>query len=219
MFNNINISEFIDAFLDTVYMTFLSTIFVFIFGLLIGIILFNTNSNGLTPNKKVYQFLSLLINLLRSIPFLILIVLLIPFTRILIGTILGPSAALPALIIGATPFYARLVELALNEKGFNLIETGKAFGATNTQIITKIILPESIISLIRGITTTAIMITGYTSIAGAIGAGGLGNLAYLYGFARNRSDVTLLATLGIVVIIISIQLIGDFTIKKLRREQ
>ena len=219
MFNNIDLGEFFEAFNDTLYMTFISTLFVFIFGLLLGIVLFNTNDSGITPNKKLYQVLSLLVNLLRSIPFLILIVLLIPFTRVLIGTILGPSAALPALIIGATPFYARLVELALNEKGYNLIETGKAFGATNYQIITRIILPESILALIRGITTTAIMITGYTSIAGAIGAGGLGNLAYLYGFARNRTDVTLIATIGIVVIILLIQLLGDLTIKKLRREK
>lgn len=219
MFQNIDFSEFLEAFLDTLYMTFFSTLFVFIFGLLLGIVLFNTNNKGLTPNKRVYQVLSILTNFLRAIPFLILIVLLIPFTRIVIGTILGPSAALPALIIGATPFYARLVELALNEKGFHLIETGKAFGATNFQIITKIILPESIIALVRGITTTAIMITGYTSIAGAIGAGGLGNLAYLYGFARNRSDVTIVATIGIIIIILSIQLIGDITIKQLRREK
>lgn len=217
MFKNVDFGEFVEAFLDTLYMSFISTIFVFILGLLLGIVLFNTNKNGLTPNKNIYRILSLFISLLRSIPFLILIVLLIPFTRILIGTILGPSAALPALIIGATPFYARLVELALNEKGSDLIETGKAFGATNRQIITKILLPESMIALIRGITTTAIMLTGYTSIAGAIGAGGLGNLAYLYGFARNRTDVTIIATIGIIIIILFVQLLGDITIKKLEK--
>lgn len=217
MFKNVDLSEFFDAFIDTVYMSFVSTIFVFLFGLLLGILLFHTGKDGIKPNKTVYQILSITINLLRSIPFLILIVLLIPFTRLLIGTILGPSAALPALVIGATPFYARLVEISLNEKGKNLVETGKAFGATNVQIITKIILPESIVSIIRGITTTAIMITGYTSIAGAIGAGGLGNLAYLYGFARNRFDVTLIATIGIIVIILFIQAIGDLSIKKLQK--
>lgn len=217
MFNNIDPIEFVSAFLDTIYMSFLSSLFVFIFGLCLGILLFNTNDKGLSPNKYIYQALSITISLLRSIPFLILIVLLIPFTRILIGTILGPSAALPALVIGATPFYARLVELALNEKGIELIETGKAFGATKFQIITKIVLPESKIAIIRGITTTMIMITGYTSIAGAIGAGGLGNLAYLYGFARNRIDVTILATIGIVFIILLIQLVSDITIKKLQK--
>ncbi len=218
MFKNVDFNEFLDAFTQTVYMTGVSTLFVFFFGLLLGIWLFNTNINGLSPNKKIYQSLSILTNFLRSIPFLILIVLLIPFTRILIGTILGPSAALPALIIGATPFFARLVELSLNENGPDLIETGKAFGATNYQIISKIILPESILALLRGITTTAIMIVGYTSIAGAIGAGGLGNLAYLYGFARNRTDVTIVATFGIIIVIISIQLLSDYANKKLRRD-
>lgn len=217
MFNNIDFSEFLDAFIDTLYMSLLSTFFVFILGLSLGVLLFYIGEKGLSRNKILYQIVSVIVNLLRSIPFLILIVLLIPFTRILIGTILGPSAALPALIIGATPFYARLIELALNEKGSTLIETGKAFGASNFQIITRIILPESIVAIIRGITTTAIMIVGYTSIAGAIGAGGLGNLAYLYGFARNRMDVTLIATLGIVIIILFVQLAGDVTIKKLNK--
>ena len=217
MFKNVDLSEFFDAFIDTLYMSLLSTIFVFILGLCLGVLLFYIGEKGLSPNKILYQILSVIINLLRAIPFLILIVLLIPFTRIIIGTILGPSAALPALIIGATPFYARLIELALNEKGSSLIETGKAFGANNIQIITKIIIPESIIAIIRGIITTSIMIVGYTSIAGAIGAGGLGNLAYLYGFARNRMDVTIVATLGIVIIILIIQIAGDVTIKKLNK--
>lgn len=217
MFKNVDLDEFIDAFIDTLYMSLTATLFVFILGLALGILLFYVGEKGLSPNKVISQILSMIINLLRSVPFLILIVLLIPFTRIIIGTILGPSAALPALIIGATPFYARLIELALNEKGKDLIETGKAFGATNFQIITQIIIPESIVAIIRGITTTSIMITGYTSIAGAIGAGGLGNLAYLYGFARNRMDVTIVATLGIVIIIVFIQLLGDLSINKLNK--
>jgi D-methionine transport system permease protein len=218
MFENIDFNEFKEAFLETLYMASISTIFVFVFGILLGILLFYVGKNGLSPNQALYQTLSILVNLLRSIPFLILIVLLIPFTRLIIGTILGASAALPALIIGATPFFARIVELALNERGVDLIETGKAFGAKNSQIIFKIIIPESIISIIRGITTTSIMITGYTSIAGAIGAGGLGHMAYLYGFARGRMDVTLIATIGIVVIILLTQFIGDYTIKKLNKK-
>lgn len=218
MFHNVDLDEYIIAFIDTIYMTMFSTLFVFLFGLILGVFLFYISENGLTPNKRLYQIVSVLINVLRSIPFLILIVLLIPFTRMLIGTILGPSAALPALIIGATPYYARLVELTLNQRGKDLIETGKAFGASNIQIITKIIIPESIIGVIRGITTTAIMLTGYTSIAGAIGAGGLGHMAYLYGFARNKTDVTIAATLGIVVIIFCIQLFGDSIIKKLNKQ-
>ena len=217
MFDNIDIEAFTNAFNETIYMSFISTLFVFLFGLTLGLVLFTTGKKGLNPNKSIYQITSVSTNILRSIPFLILIVLLVPFTKILVGTILGAKAALPALIIGATPYYARLVELTLNEKGTHLIETGKAFGASNMKIVTKIIIPESLIGIIRGITVTSIMIVGYTSIAGAIGAGGLGNLAYLYGFTRNQIDVTILATLLIVGIILFIQLSSDILIKKIQK--
>ena len=217
MFKNIDFEVFNRALQETIYMSLVSSFFVFFFGLVIGILLFTTDEKGLSPNATIYRILSVFTSLFRSIPFLILIVLLIPFTKILIGTILGPSAALPALIIGATPFYARLVELSLNEKGEHLVETGKAFGATNRQIITKILLNESLPGIIRGITVTTILIAGYTSIAGAIGAGGLGNLAYLYGFARNRIDITILATIEIIIFILIIQFIGDKVVKKLNK--
>lgn len=217
MFDNIDFDVFNKALQETIYMSIVSSFFVFFLGLILGIFLFTTDEKGLRPNKTIYRILSVITSLFRSIPFLILIVLLIPITKLLVGTILGPSAALPALIIGATPFYARLVELSLNEKGEYLIETGKAFGATNTQIITKILLNESLPGIMRGITVTTILITGYTSIAGAIGAGGLGNLAYLYGFARNRIDITLLATIEIVLFILLIQFVGDKVVKKLNK--
>lgn len=217
MFNNIDFEMFNEALTETIYMTVISTMFVFVFGLVLGLVLYSFDEQGISPNRKVYRFFSFITSLLRSIPFLILIVLLIPFTKLLIGTILGPSAALPALILGATPFYARLVELTLNEKGKYLVEAGKAFGATNKQIITKILINESLPSIVRGITVTAILITGYTSIAGAIGAGGLGNLAYLYGFARNRIDITILATIEIMMMILVIQFIGDSVVKKLNK--
>lgn len=211
----IDFETYLNAFNETLYMTALSTLFVFVFGLLLGIALYTTSKDGLFPNQIIYSILSVITSIGRSIPFLILIVLLIPITRLLVGTILGPSAAIPALVIGATPFYARLVELALFDKGKDLKETGLSFGASHTTIITKILIPESKASLIRGITVTAIAITGYTSIAGAIGAGGLGNLAYLYGYARNQQDVTIIATILIVVLILAIQALGDITIKKL----
>lgn len=217
MFNDVEFSSFNEALLETIYMSLVSSFFVFFFGLALGILLFTTDEKGLSPNKPLYSILSLITSLFRSIPFLILIVLLIPFTKLIIGTILGPSAALPALIIGATPFYARLVELALNEKGKDLVETGKAFGATNKQIIFKILIPESLPSIIRGITVTTILITGYTSIAGAIGAGGLGNLAYLYGYARNKANITILATIEIVILILIIQFTGDRITKKIQK--
>jgi D-methionine transport system permease protein len=196
-------------------MTITSTIFVFFLGLIWGALLYITDESGLWENKKIYKILSFLTSTLRSIPFLILIVLLIPFTRSLLGTILGPTAALPALILGATPFYARIVEIALNETGKELKEMGLSFGATKTQVLVKIIIPESLPALIRGITVTAIAIAGYTSIAGAIGAGGLGNLAYLYGYARNRILVTITSTVLIAFLILMIQVIGDVLVKKI----
>ncbi|MFP4078995.1 MAG: methionine ABC transporter permease [Candidatus Izemoplasmataceae bacterium] len=196
-------------------MTFVATVFVAIAGLVLGVLLFVSAEDGLKPNKSLYASLSVVTSVGRSIPFLILIVLLIPITRILIGSILGPSAALPALVVGGTPFYARLVELALFEKGHDLKETGKAFGLTDFKIMTKVLIPESLPALVRGITVTAIALAGYTSIAGAIGAGGLGNLAYLYGYSRNQPEVTWMATILMVGLIIAIQLSGDLVVKKL----
>lgn len=212
---SIEVSVYLDALYETVYMTVFASLFVFVLGLLMGSILYMLHPKGLNPNKTLYSILSAFTTILRSIPFLILLVLLIPITRLLLQTILGPSAALPALTVGATPFYARIVELALLEKGAYLKETGFAFGAEPRQIMTKILIPESLPSLVRGITVTSVTIAGYTSIAGAIGAGGLGNLAYLYGYARNRQDVTLIATVLMIVFILLIQLLGDFWTKKI----
>lgn len=216
MLFDLELEVYIDALFETAFMTVLSTIFVFFLGILLGALLYSTDKDGLWENNTVHKILSITTSTLRSIPFLILIVLLIPITRLLIGTILGPEAAIPALIIGATPFYARLVEIALHETGADLKETGLSFGATKFQVLTRIIIPESLPALVRGITVTAIAITGYTSIAGAIGAGGLGNLAYLYGYARNRILVTVTATFLIAIFILLIQVIGDVTAKKLQ---
>lgn len=214
MLFDLEISVYIDALLETAYMTIVSTFFVFILGLIWGSLLYSTDKNGLWENQLIYKFLSFITSALRSIPFLILIVLLIPVTRILIGSILGPTAALPALILGASPFYARLVEIALNETGIELKETGLSFGATKIQVLIKILISESFPALLRGITVTSIAITGYTSIAGAIGAGGLGNLAYLYGYARNRINVTIIATILIALLILLIQVLGDYLVRK-----
>jgi len=212
---SVEVNVYVNALYETVYMTALSTLFVFVLGLLLGSLLYMVHPNGLMPRKAVYSALSAVTTIFRSIPFLILLVLLIPFTRLLLQTILGPSAALPALTVGATPFYARIVELALLEKGTYLKETGFAFGAKARQVMTKILIPESLPSLVRGITVTSVTIAGYTSIAGAIGAGGLGNLAYLYGYARNRQDVTVIATVLMVLFILGIQFTGDKLTKKL----
>ncbi len=213
----IGFDSYLQAFNETLYMTLMSTAFVGIIGLGLGVMLFSSAQEGLKPNKTLYSALSIITSVGRSIPFLILIVLLIPVTRIIVGSILGPSAAIPALVVGGVPFYARLVELALFEKGHDLKETGRAFGLSDIKIITKILIPESLPALIRGLTVTAIALAGYTAIAGAIGAGGLGNLAYLYGYSRNRPMVTWISTMLIVGLILTIQLIGDLLVKKLSK--
>ena len=211
----ISIDIYRTALFETMYMTFASTALVLVFGFIVGALLYYSSAQGLKPNKLLYSILSFIVSIGRSIPFLILIVLLIPVTRIIVGTILGPSAAIPALVVGGTPFYARIVELALNEKGESLRETGVAFGLSNFKIITKILIPETLPALIRGITVTSITLASFTSIAGAIGAGGLGDLAYLYGYARNRHSVTLISTALVVALVVTIQLLGDLLVKRL----
>lgn len=210
LFPNVNWPDMWEATLETLYMTAMSTLFTFIIGLVLGIVLFLTAPKQLWANKIVNWLTGAFVNIFRSIPFIILIILLIPFTSFLIGTIRGPNAALPALIIGAAPFYARMVLIALKEIDKGVIEAARSMGATTWTIIRKVLLPESKPALISGITVTAIALVGYTAMAGIIGAGGLGTLAFLDGFQRSREDVTLMATIAILVIVFAVQFIGDF---------
>ncbi|MGN1400144.1 MAG: methionine ABC transporter permease [Bacillus sp. (in: firmicutes)] len=199
-----------EATTQTLYMTAISLVAVFIFGIILGLLLFLTSKGGIWENRFVYTIISAYVNIFRSIPFIILIVLLIPFTIWLMGTMIGERAALPALVIGTAPFYARLVEIALREIDKGVIEAAKAMGAKTSTIIWKVLLPESMPAVLSGITVTAIALVGYTAMAGAVGAGGLGNLAYLEGFQRSRGDVTLVATIVILIIVFAIQILGDF---------
>lgn len=171
--------------------------------------LFLTSKGSLWQNKAVNSVIAAVVNIFRSIPFLILIILLLGFTKFLVGTILGPNAALPALVIGSAPFYARLVEIALREVDKGVIEAAKSMGAKTSTIIFKVLIPESMPALISGITVTAIALIGSTAIAGAIGSGGLGNLAYVEGYQSNNADVTFVATVFILIIVFIIQIIGD----------
>src|SRR3954465_14020418 len=192
---------------ETLYMTGISTFATLILGIILGLLLFLTAKGNMWQNYPVNKGISAIVNIFRSIPFIILIVLLIPFTMLIFRTMIGENAALPALIIGAAPFYARMVEIGLREIDKGVIEAAKSMGATTGTIIWKVLLPESMPALVSGITVTAIALVGYTAMAGAIGAGGLGNLAYLEGFQRNQSDVTLIATIIILVIVFVIQFI------------
>ncbi|WP_044338174.1 methionine ABC transporter permease [Rossellomorea aquimaris] len=215
LFPNVDWEKMWEATLETLYMTGMSVVITFILGMILGILLFLTSKENLWDNKLTYTITSAVVNVFRSIPFIILIVLLIPFTKFLLDTIRGANAALPALIIGAAPFYARMVEIALREVNKGVIEAAKAMGAKTSTIIWKVLIPESMPALVSGITVTAIALVGYTAMAGVIGAGGLGNLAYLDGFQRSREDVTLAATIMILLIVFAIQLLGDFFTNKL----
>lgn len=212
-FKNVIWPDVWTAIYETLYMTYISTVFTFIFGLIIGILLFLTSRGKSKASRISYSVLAFIVNLFRAIPFIILILLLIPFTSIIMNTISGVKGALPALIIGAAPFYARLVEIALKEIDKGVIEAVESMGANTWTLINKVLIPESLPALISGITVTAIALVGSTAIAGVIGAGGLGNLAYLVGFTRSQNDVILVATIAILIIVFIIQWIGDLIVK------
>ncbi len=209
LFPNVDWEDMWEATLETLYMTVISVSATFVLGIILGLLLFLTERGGLWQNKPVQTVVAAFVNIFRSIPFIILIILLVPFTTWLVGSMLGAEAALPALIIGAAPFYARMVEIALREIDKGVIEAAKSMGATDWQIIYKVLLPESLPALISGITVTAIALISYTAMAGVVGAGGLGTLAFLDGFQRNQNDVTLVATVIILVIVFLIQWMGD----------
>ncbi|MDU1847126.1 MAG: methionine ABC transporter permease [Niallia nealsonii] len=212
---NVNWEIMWNATKETLFMTGFSIVFTFILGIILGITLFLTDKGNMWNNVFFNRIISAIVNIFRSIPFIILLVLLIPLTTLLIGTMIGPKAALPSLIIGAAPFYARLVEIGLREVDKGVIEAAKSMGAKPITVIFKVLLPESMPALVSGITVTTIALVGSTAMAGIIGAGGLGNLAYLQGFQRGNGDVTLVSTVIILIIVFIIQFIGDFITNKI----
>lgn len=214
-FPNVKWDRMWEATNETLYMTGISVLATFILGIVLGLLLFLTSKGNIWENRTVNTIISAIVNIFRSIPFIILIVLLIPFTKLIVGSMIGENAALPALIIGAAPFYARMVEIGLREIDKGVIEASKSMGAKTITIIVKVLLPESMPALVSGITVTAISLVSFTAMAGVIGAGGLGNLAYLEGFQRSRFDVTLMATIVILVIVFIIQFAGDYITTKL----
>ncbi|MDR6464619.1 methionine ABC transporter permease MetI [Chryseobacterium sediminis] len=194
---------------ETVYMTFLSGFFGFVLGLPVGIMLFLTRKGQLLENVVYHRGLSILVNIFRAIPFIILIVWMIPFTRVLAGTSIGVNAALVPLSVGAAPFIARLVENSLIEVPHGLIETARALGASPFQIIRKVLLPEALPSLINNATITLITLVGYSAMGGAVGAGGLGQVGYQYGYIGY--DIVIMNTVLIllVLLVFIIQFAGD----------
>lgn len=198
---------------ETLYMTVISLVLVFIIGIILGLLLFLTANEDSIWKKIIHWITAVIVNIFRSIPFIILIILLIPETKLLVGTIIGPKAALPALIIGAAPFYGRLVEIAFREVDKGVIEAARAMGGDIFTIIWKVLLPEAMPAIISGITVTAISLVSYTAMAGAVGAGGLGNAAYIDGYQQANFQITIVATVIILIIVFIFQIIGDLLTK------
>ncbi|MFX4304729.1 ABC transporter permease [Exiguobacterium sp. A1_3_1] len=212
-FDNLDWDMVWEATGSTVYMTAIAGVSTFVLGLIIGLLLYATNEELLFKNRTFYSVLSLVVNVFRSIPFIILLILLIPFTTAIVGSFLGPTAALPALIFGAAPFYGRMVELALREVDKGVIEAAESMGATKFQIIYKVLIPEALPAIVSGITVTLVSLVGYTAMAGVVGGGGLGDMAFIEGFQRSQNDVIVIATLLILAIVFVIQIIGDLLIR------
>ncbi|QGM80365.1 methionine ABC transporter permease [Otariodibacter oris] len=200
--------------LETIYMGFIGTLMAVVFGLPIGFLAFLTGKGQILEHKTSHQVLDVIINIGRSIPFIILLVILLPFTRLIVGTTLGTTAAIVPLSITAIPFFARLTANALLEIPSGLTEAAKSMGATNWQVVNKFYLPESLPILINGITLTLVSLIGYSAMAGAVGGGGLGNLAISYGEHRNMVYVKWVSTIIIVAIVMISQKIGDTLAKR-----
>lgn len=209
MLDQTTISLLLKGIWETVFMTFTSGFFGFVLGLPIGIVLFLTKKGQLLESPLYNRILSVLVNVFRSIPFIILIVWLIPFTRALVGTSIGIYAALVPLSIGAAPFIARLVENSLLEVPSGLIETARALGATPLQIVTKVLLPEALPSLINNATITLITLVGYSAMGGAVGAGGLGQVGYQYGYVGYNAFIMNAVLLLLIALVFLIQFSGD----------
>ncbi|WP_414649842.1 methionine ABC transporter permease [Dyella sp.] len=197
------------ACIDTLLMLSGSLALTIVLGLPLGILLYLTGKGQLRQMPIFYAALSLLVNILRSIPFIILMIVLMPLTYVLVGTKLGIRGAIPPLVIGAAPFFARLVETALREVEQGVIEASQAMGATTWQIVRHVLLPEARPGLIAGVTVTAIALVGYTAMGGAIGAGGLGDLAYRYGYLSYKSDYMVVTVFLLIVLVQLLQMIGD----------
>ena len=204
-----------DACLDTLFMVWWSTVWAVIGGLPLGLALVLTDRGGLLQNTVVNKIVGTIVNIGRSLPFIILMVALIPLSTFVVGTSIGPTAAVVPLAIGAIPFFARLVETAVREVDKGLIEASQAMGASHLTTIGKVLLPESLPTLAAGLTTTVITLLGYSAMAGAIGGGGLGDLAVRYGYQRFENGIMIATVVLLVVLVQIIQSLGDFAAKRL----
>lgn len=206
------------AIYETLYMVFWSSLISIILGLFLGIILYVTDKANILENKLINSFLGFIINIGRSVPFVILMIAVFPFSKFIVGTSIGTKAAVVPLTIAAIPFVARMIESSLKEIDKGVIEASISMGANEWEIIYKVLLPESISSIISTITTTIISIIGYSSMAGVIGGGGLGNIAITYGYQRYRTDVLIISVLIMIIFVQIVQIIGNVLCKKLNKK-
>ena len=200
---------------ETIYMVTVSTFLAYVLGIPMGVLLVITSANHILPNPWIERTLGTVINIFRSIPFIILLVALIPFTTMVVGTRIGTTAAIVPLVVSAAPFVARLIESSLKEVSHGVIEAALSMGASPWQIITKVLLPETKSPIILGVAITTINIIAYTAMAGAVGGGGLGDLAIQYGYNRFRTDIMIITVLILVVIVQGIQWIGTSLAQKI----
>lgn len=198
----------VNGFWETVLMTFISGLMGFVLGLPVGVLLFLTRKGGVLEHRVVYRLVSVVVNVFRSIPFIILIVWMIPFTRLVVGTSIGMFAALVPLSVGAAPFVGRMVENSLLEVPHGLIEAARAMGATPFQIVWKVLLPEALPSLVNSASITLIALVGYSAMGGAVGAGGLGQIGYQYGYVGYDAAVMNTVLLCLVGLVFLIQWLG-----------
>ena len=210
-----NLPIFFKGTMETLYMSVCSTLFAYVLGLPLGILVVITRKDGLAPLPKFNAILDWVINIGRSIPFLILMVALIPFTQAIVGKSIGPNAAMVSLVIASTPFVARMVEGSLDEIDKGVIEAARTMGATIWEIIYKVYLPEALPSLVRGVSITSIILIGYSAMGGACGAGGLGDIAIRFGYYKYQYDVMLITLVLLMIIVQVIQSLFNNIAKKI----
>ncbi|MDR0922644.1 MAG: ABC transporter permease [Lactobacillales bacterium] len=213
-FNKVNWLEIKQATIDTLYMAVISMIFTIILGFILGLLLYTLSRRKTMGGKIAYSIISIVSNICRSIPYIILLVLLIPFTKALVGTMIGAKSVIPSLIVSATPFYARLVEVAFREVDSGVLEAADAMGASLSEKILKVLLPESLPALLSGVTITSVSMIGYTAMGGVVGGGGLGGYAYQQGYSLSNYSVVVVATVIILIMVFIIQFVGDTLVKR-----
>lgn len=207
----------VPALFQTLYMVGLSTVFSVAIGFILSLILVTTQEGGLKPNKSVYGILDFIINILRSFPFIILMIAIFPLTKFIVGKSIGTTAAIVPLTIGASPFAARVIEGAMKEVDSGLIEASKSFGASTKHILFKVLLKEAMPSIVNGITLTIINLIGYSAMAGAVGGGGLGDVAIKYGYYRFKTDIMVYTVIILILLVQITQYIGNVVYKRLAK--